>query len=103
MCLYVVGTVVKVKSGRKQGAVSDAAAEKVWREQGELGELGWAMALRDRVGYFSRGGVLGSRDFVNRVFALKRDRFPATRKDGARKMRGWVDWGEMRSLRDLQI
>ncbi len=103
MCLYVVGTVVKVKSGRKQGAVSDAAAEKVWREQGELGELGWAMALRDRVGYFSRGGVLGSRDFVNRVFALKRDRFPATRKDGARKMRGGVDWGEMRSLRDLQI
>ena len=99
MCLYAVGTVVKVKRGRKQGAVSDAAAEKVWREQGELG---WAVALRDRVGYFSKGGVLGSREFVDRVFALKREQFPGTRKDGARKMRGGVDWGEMRSLRDLQ-
>jgi len=99
MCLYAVGTVVKVKGGRKQAAVSDAAA-KVWREQGELG---WVVALRDRVGYFSRGGVLGSKEFVNRVFALKREQFPATRKDGARRMRGDVDWGEMRSLRDLQI
>jgi len=45
MCLYAVGTVVKVKRGRKVGAVSDAAAEKVWREQGELG---WAVAVRVR-------------------------------------------------------
>lgn len=88
--LYAMGTAVKVKGGRKQGAVSDAAAEKVWREQGELG---WAVALRDRVGYFSRGGVLGSKEFVDRVFALKRDRFPEGRKDGARKLRGGVDWG----------
>ena len=99
MCLYAVGTVVKVRGGRKQGAVSDEAAEKVWREQGEWS---WAVALRDQVGYFVRGGVLGSKDFVDRVFALKRGQFPATRKDGARRMRGEVDWGEMRSLRDLR-
>ncbi len=99
LCLYAVGTVVQVKRGRKLGAVSDAAAEKVWREQGALG---WAVALQDRVGYFVRGGVLGSKDFVDRVFALKRGHFPATRKDGARRMRGGVDWGEMRSLRDLR-
>ena len=99
MCLYAVGTVVKVKRGRRQGTVSDEAAEKVWKEQGELS---WAVALRDRGGYFSIGGVLGSKEFVDRVFALKRERFPATRKDGARRMRGEVDWGEIRSLRDLQ-
>ena len=98
MCLYAVGMGVKVKRGRKQGAVSDAAAEKVWREQGELS---WAVALRDRVGYFSRGGVLGSKEFVDRVFELKRTHFPATRKDGARKMGDGI-WGAMRSLRELR-
>ena len=99
LCLYAVGTVVKVKRGRKQGAIAGEAAEKVWKEQGELS---WAVALRDRVGYFARGGVLGSKEFVDRVFAMNRGQFPATRKNGARKMRGNVDWGEMRSLRDLR-
>ena len=49
-----------------------------------------------------RGGVLGLKEFVDRVFGMNRGHFPATRKDGARRMRGGVDWGEMRSLRDLQ-
>ena len=99
LCLYAVGTVVKMKGGRTQGAIANAAAEKVWREQGEMG---WAVALRDRVGYFSRGGVLGTKGFVDRVFSMKREQFPETRSSGARRMRGDVDWGKMRSLRDLR-
>jgi hypothetical protein len=65
------------------------------------GQLPWAVALRDRVRYFPRGGVLGTKEFVNRIFRLKRDRFPINRRAGARVMRGGV-WGELTALRDLQ-
>ena len=97
LILYAVGQVPKVKQGRAQGVISEAAGETV---KAAGGELPWAVALRDRVRYFSRGGVLGTKEFVNRIFGLKRDRFPKTRKDGARAMRGL--WAGMTSLRDLR-
>jgi pullulanase/glycogen debranching enzyme len=65
------------------------------------GQLSWALALRDRVRYFTRGGVLGTREFVDRIFGLKKDRFPDGRNDGAGKMRR-CDWGTMMALRDLR-
>ncbi len=99
LILYAVGQVPKVKHGRAQGVISEAAGEAVQRADGQLP---WAVALRDRVRYFSRSGILGTKEFVDRVFALKRGHFPVTRHDGARKLRGPVDWGGMRSLRDLR-
>ena len=96
--LYAAGTVAKVKAGIKQGQISAEAAEAVMEAKGELS---WAAVLTSRVRYFSRGGILGTGGFVERIFDLKRDHFPASRKDGARKMRGGV-WGELRSLRQLQ-
>lgn len=90
-CLYAAGTVPKVKRGNKQGQISHDAAEAVAKQNGELS---WAVAL-------TRGGILGTGGFVDRIFELKRDHFPASRTDGARKMRG-RDWGELRSLRKLR-
>ena len=99
LILYAVGQVPKVKGGRAQGVISEEAVETV---KAAAGEVPWAVALRDRVRYFSRSGVLGTEEFVDRIFGLKRDRFPEGRKDGARKLRGAVDWSTLRSLRDLR-
>ena len=60
--------------------------------------------LRHRVRYFCDGAVLGTAEFVNRVFEReqeRRRRFGEKRKSGARRMRG-AEWGELRVLRDLQ-
>jgi REP element-mobilizing transposase RayT len=53
-----------------------------------LPEMEMAAMLRLRVRYFTAGAVIGSKMFVNQVFAQARERFGEKRKDGARKMRG---------------
>jgi hypothetical protein len=53
-----------------------------------LPDLGMAEMLRCRVRYFTDGAVIGSKAFVNEVFADARERFSPRRKDGARKLRG---------------
>ena len=53
-----------------------------------LPDLSMAKMLRCRVRYFTDGAVIGSKEFVNEVFADGRDRFSERRKDGARRMRG---------------
>ena len=98
-CLYSAGTVAKVKGGNRQGEISHERAEAVAKAGGELS---WAVALTARVRYFARGGVLGRKEFVDRVFELKREHFPLARKDGARKMRGGI-WGDLRNLRKLRV
>jgi hypothetical protein len=98
LILYAVGSVAKEKRGRIQGAISESAGEWVQKKRGELS---WAVALKSRVRYFARGGVLGTQEFVDRIFEKKREHFPAARKDGARKTRGGV-WGEMWALRNLR-
>lgn len=49
---------------------------------------------------FAVGLVLGSRAFVEAVFARCRERFGLKRKDGARVMKGF---GELRVMRDLRL
>jgi putative transposase len=70
-----------------------------------LPDLGMAAMLRCRVRYFTDGAVIGSRGFVNEVFAGARDRFTAKRKDGARRMRGSgaPAAGTLWSMRDLRV
>jgi putative transposase len=99
LILFAVGSVSKQKHGTAQGKIS---AEEEAQVRAEGGELGWAVALRDRVRYFSRGGALGRQEFVERIFMLKRDRFPHGRKQGSHRMRGG-DWGGLRSLRNLRL
>jgi len=60
--------------------------------------------LRRRVRYFCDGAVLGTAEFVDKVFRREqacRQRFGLNRQTGARKLRG-AAWGELRVLRDLR-
>ena len=80
------------------GAVAEPVNDTV------LPDLGMAAMLAQRVRYFTDGAVIGSRGFVNECFAAARERFPPTRKDGARKMRGNGSPAKDRlwSIRDLR-
>ena len=51
-------------------------------------DVALSQMLRHRVRYFSDGVVIGSRAFVDTLFAGARDRFGPNRKTGARKLRG---------------
>ncbi|MBX3733700.1 MAG: chemotaxis protein CheW [Verrucomicrobiae bacterium] len=56
--------------------------------------------VRLRVRYFTDGAVLGTREYVDRVFSALRDRWGPKRTDGARPMRGLEgDWCVLRDLR----
>lgn len=48
------------------------------------------------------GAVLGSKAFVNGVFATNRERFGVKRKDGARRLR-YLEDASLFTLRDLRI
>jgi hypothetical protein len=69
------------------------------------GDLALRQMLRWKVRYFTDGAVIGSRAFVDGLFAQCRERFGAKRKSGARKMRGkaacMANW--LWSVRDLRI
>jgi hypothetical protein len=56
--------------------------------------------LRCRVRYFTEGAVIGSRAYVNEVFGALRERFGASRKTGARLLRGLEE--KLYALRDLK-
>ncbi|MGL4398985.1 MAG: transposase [Luteolibacter sp.] len=70
-----------------------------------LPNLKLAAMLRCRVRYFTDGAVIGSKAFVNEVFAEARERFTERRKDGARRMRGngKAAAGVLWSVRDLRV
>ena len=66
------------------------------------GELTQSQLIRCRVRYFTDGVVLGSQRYVNEFFEEKREYFGASRKTGARKMKGG-QWGGLCTARDLQM
>jgi putative transposase len=70
-----------------------------------LPDLKPAALLLCRVRYFSDGAVIGSKVFVDEVFTQARERFSATRKNGARRMRGngKAAAGVLWSMRDLRV
>ena len=74
--------------------------ERIEAEMKRGGSLPLWQVLRCRVRYFTDGGVIGSRAFVDGCFERERERFGANRKSGARKIRGGV-LGTVMSLRDL--
>jgi len=75
--------------------------ERVEAELARGGCLSVAEILRCRVRYFCAGGVIGSRDFVDRVFEENLRIDDSKRRSGARTMAG-ADWGGLRVLRNLQ-
>lgn len=61
----------------------------------------WQM-LRCRVRYLTDGVALGTRSFVNAVFAARREHFGPKRTTGARPMRG-LDADGLCTMRDLRV
>jgi hypothetical protein len=62
----------------------------------------WQEAVKCRVRYFTDGGVLGSRAFVDAIFQRYRDKFGSRRVDGARKLRG-IAIADVFCLRVLRV
>ena len=106
-----MGLALGRKSGRAEvessPVVTKNTAEMLASEGNEtvLPDLGMAGMLRHRVRYFTDGAVIGSKAFVNEVFAGARERFTKKRKDGARKLRGSgaAAAGVLWSVRDLRL
>ncbi len=87
-----------VRKGVKKAAVEAEMARLERSRDVALGQM-----LRSRVRYFSDGAVIGSREFVDRVFQACRERFGGNRRSGARKLRGnaTAAAGALWSVRDL--
>jgi len=92
--LYGIGEETSVRVG-----FSRAEIAKVWAEGGRLS---LAQLLRCRVRYFTDGLVVGSESFIEEFFSAKREIFSASRRSGARRLKGG-DWGDLRSARDLSV
>jgi len=89
------------QAGRPGGKISREEAQKVLSKGGRLPV---AEALRCKVRYFTDGAAMGSRGYVEAIFAAKRKRFGPNRKDGARRMRGLEAAKEgIFTLRDLRV
>ncbi|MCC5840575.1 MAG: transposase [Opitutales bacterium] len=67
----------------------------------QKGEIGIGDLLRHRLRYFTAGGILGSRAFVEERFQAWRRFFGKNRRRGAHPMRGG-NWEGLTTLRNLQ-
>ena len=98
--------VVRDRSGKevKRKAISTEAAEKVVKQRGEVDRHDRRERLLDRVREFTEGVIVGSREFVDRIFAQQPAEVRGKRKTGARKMRGdeWGVSGGLFALRELR-
>ena len=82
----------------KSWAESAAAYRmRLFEGAGSAGQPGKAVLSEEKI-----RAVLGSREFVNEVFALHREKFGVKRKDGARPIRALASIGLM-ALRDLRV
>ena len=76
--------------------------EKIKEVIAQGGELSLGQVLRLRVRHMSDGVALGTREFVNEVFARHREMFGPKRKDGARPIRALATFG-LTALRNLRV
>ncbi len=76
--------------------------EKIHEVLKQGGELSLAEVFRLRVRHMTDGLALGTKKFVNEVFLGIREKFPATRKEGARPIR-FLSFAGLNALRDLQV
>jgi putative transposase len=83
----------------KPGMSPRAAQRELDRADGELSA---ATMLHCRVRYFTQGVAIGSREYVEGIFGHYRDRFSATRRDGARRVRAGGERTGLFALRELR-
>ena len=76
--------------------------EKIKEVLARGGALSLGEVLRLRVRHMSDGVALGTREFVNEVFQLHREKFGPKRKDGARPIRALSSIG-LTAMRDLKV
>ncbi len=76
--------------------------EQIKRVLAQGGELSRSQILRLRLRHLTDGVALGSKAFVNEIFALHREKFGAKRQTGARPIRG-VPLVGLSTLRDLRV
>jgi len=93
--LFGIGEESSARAGLSREAVA-----KVWRNGGKLS---LAQLLRCRIRYFTDGLAVGSESFVESVFELGRPGFSKERKTGARRLRGGLSWGGLRTVRALRV
>ena len=93
--LHGKGAQSKGSFDKDTGMVDPERAEQVIREGGKLS---WAEYLRMRVGYFTRGGALGSSDFIESL-TTDSDTYPGVRPRKGVQLRGVLD--SIKSLRRL--
>lgn len=62
--------------------------EEVLKVLAEKGRVSIPGLLRARVRYLTEGAILGSREFINGIFEVHRDRFGPRRTSGARVVQG---------------
>ena len=91
----------KSKRHKRRRGFTKAEIEEILAKGGQLSR---AELLRCKVRYFTDGGVIGSKAFVNGFFQKVRDQWRGEREDGARKVRGAakVEGIDLYSFRDLQ-
>ena len=87
-------------AGQSGKAVLDR--EKIKQVLKEGGYLSMGQILRLRIRHMTDGVALGSKGFVNEIFAMHRGKFGAKRKSGARRIRG-VPLEGVSVLRDLRV
>jgi hypothetical protein len=75
------------EGGTRRKGVQTFTASQVQQVLEAGGNLSEFEMLRCSVRYLTDGVVLGAREFVENNFLLSRDRFPPTRKSGARRIR----------------
>jgi len=88
----------RTELGGRKGIALDKVAAVV---DSESGKLPVHSLLLGRVRYFTEGGIIGSRQFIDNIFENHRERFGKKRTSGARKMRG-TNWDGLFTLRDLR-
>jgi REP element-mobilizing transposase RayT len=86
----------------KHSTSDELAPASVARALSSGVRLTLAQLLRCRVRYFTAGLAVGTDSFVEAFFRSRRESFSATRRSGARRLKGG-DWGELRCARDLSV
>ena len=95
------GAIAREKVETEMEVESQARVKKE-REKAPAGP-GLQELLRKQARYWTDGVILGTREFVDRVFGEQDEEVRGKRKSGARRMRGG-DWGDggLYTLRDLR-